>query len=354
MARGGQRRILVGILCLFVLSLCPFSIRAQDGQEYERSRPFQGMVRSDMAHAAARTAAELAALESAMRFLARQPALRFVNEENKDTGKTPPDLPGLTRFLYATHVLARGIRGFPPAMEAWVTVALVPSEEPIVQSISAALRRPDLVQLCSLTFKRQKALLAEYDARSRPLLVLAPNTGGKKMDVQELQRPLDGLRALDAYLSLLPLRQQTWSEPQKTREAMLRAHALDPESPCILVALAELDLQLNRPAEALEYATAAIRLAPNLYPAHNVKGVALLRQSLPALAAQAFGEAIALAPGDPEPYAHRAAALLVQEELPAMCADFRSACARGDCSGYRWAVGAGKCQEGKGVADHSP
>jgi tetratricopeptide (TPR) repeat protein len=310
---------------------------------YESRRPFQGLIRHDMAERAARAAADLDAMRHAMRILAREPALRFANSMVKEVRQEPPNLAGMARLLFSTRFLGAEAKGFPTAMEAAVRVTLVPPDEPLPYAVAAALAQPGLLALCSQAVSRQEALLAQYDAQSVPLLALPPATGGKRLDLLALEHTINGLQSIERYLSLLPLRRQMWENPLETREKLEQAHECDPQSPFVLVALAEVCLQIDRPAEALDHAVAAIRLTPDLYPAHDVKGAILLRQRLPILASGAFNDAISLAPRNPELYVHRAAAYLAQETLPDMCADFRSACALGDCSGYQWAKASDKC-----------
>ncbi len=347
-----QNTALLHILCCLFWLLLP-ATHAVSGTAaapqrtlvFEQQRPFQGLIRRETALAAAKVAAELSAIHQAMRSLAREPSLQLATNTCKENAQPLPSLPGLARLLYTTRLSVEGISGFPPSAKAVAQVVLVPPTAPLRESVIAGLKNQTSLALCSIVFEEQTRLLANYDALAKPLLTVSAETTGKEAELQKIQIIFDKLKALEVYLTLLPQRTSTWNAPQAVEEILLRIHTLDPTSPLILTALAEVNLQLDRPAEALNYANAAISSAPHLYFAYDIKGAALLRQRLPASAAAAFTEALTLSPQNAELYAHRAAAFFVQEEIAAMCSDFRTACALADCTGYQWAKDTAKCFE---------
>jgi tetratricopeptide (TPR) repeat protein len=305
-------------------------------------RPFRGPVRRDMAERIARLAAELAAWEQAARLLAREPDLQFINT---DSSAIFP-LDGLARAIFSTRIEALGAEGFPPNLQAVVKLSLIPPKN-LRQSLLNALSSQSLLELYAQVLARQKSLLDRYEYLSAKLLPLNPIAHGGQEEMHWLQSITNELIALELYIALLPQYSHSRIASEETTLRLLEAERLAPNSPPILTALAEILLQTGRPMAALEYIERALAQAPNFARAHDTKGIILLRQSLPSLAAESFGRAIALAPRNSVYYMNRASAYLLLEEESAMCRDFKSACKLGDCDGLLWARSVGRCGGGQ-------
>lgn len=316
---------------------------AQATEDFVARRDFRGFVHRDMAERAARTAAELAAMDQALRLLAKEPDLQFANAADAEGVSIPPPLDGLARMLFATPVTASGMQGFPPNVHAVVQVRLVLPEN-LRQQLHDALPRQDMLELYGQVLAAQRSLVARYDVLADFLLALHPMDGGGKEQEHVLRSIVNEMAALDIYISTLPLYEQNWDAPQKAQAELQKAHSLAPNNPLILTSLAEVLLQLDRAPAAMEHVGEALRLSPEFARAHDVKGAILLRQRLPALATESFGRAVALSPRNAAYRVHRASAYLVLEDETGMCADFQSACALGDCEGLQWAKSSGKCR----------
>ena len=329
---------------LALLAALPSQARAaQQDEEFIARRDFRGFVQRHMAERVARTAAELTAMDHAIRLLAKEPDLHFANDADVGGVPTPPPLDGLARMLFAVPLAASGMQGFPPNVHAVVHVRLVPPED-LRNALHEALSRPDMLELYGQVLSSQRALVSRYDALADQLLARHPMDGGGREESLILQSIINEIAALDIYVSTLPLYEQYWDAPQKAQTEMQKAHDLAPKNPLILTSLAEVLLQLDRAPAAMEHVGDALRVSPEFARAHDVKGAILLRQRLPALAAESFGKAVALSPRNPAYHVHRASAYLVLEEEAGMCADFQIACALGDCEGLQWAKSAGKCR----------
>jgi tetratricopeptide (TPR) repeat protein len=276
------------------------------------------------------------ALQSAMRLLVKESDLRFAS------GGAPFSLEGLAGRMYSTEIVAVGVQGFPPHVQASAKVRLIPPERPR-EALIEALRDPESLDLHALLLARRADLIAGCDLLAERILPLNPHTGGGREDSLLLQSLARTLEALDLYGEALKRHGAGWRQPEEALEALGHARDKAPNDPLILLALAEVSLRLDRPAEAMEYAARAGTLAPDLPRAHDLIGTILLRQGLPALAAEAFDRASALAPGKARYLNHRASAHLILEQTEAFCADFRAACALGDCEGYHWARATEKC-----------
>lgn len=345
--RTGALCLLAALLLLAahcIACLMPLEAKAAGTtEEFVARRDFRGLVHRDMAERAARTAAELAAMEQAQRILAKDPDLRFATAADAGGASVPLPLDGLARMLFATPQTASGMRGFPPDVHAVVHVRLVPPENPRKQ-LHDALPRQDLLELYAQALAVQRSLVARYDAAAEFLLALHPGDGGGKEQAHILRSIVNEMIAMDIFTSTLPLSEQHWNAPQRAQAKLQKAHALAPGNPLILTSLAKAYLQLDRAPAAMEHVGQALRVNPEFAHAHDVKGAVLLRQRLPALAAESFGRAISLSPRNAAYRVHRAAAYLVLENEAGMCADFQSACALGDCEGFQWAKSAGKCR----------
>lgn len=342
----GVRRMLKTVLfatALGFLASVPQVRAAQTPEEFTERRDFRGFVQRDMAERTAITAAEIAAMEHAIRLLAKEPDLQFANTPTPDGVPTPPPLDGLARMLFTTPLTASGMQGFPPNVHAVARVSLIPPDD-LRKNLHQALARQDMLELYSQVLSMQRSLVARYDAQAAPLLVRHPMDGGGKEEAHILQSINNEMAALDIYLSILPLYEQHWDGPQKAQRELQKAQSLAPKNPLILTSLAEVMLQLDRAPAAMEHVGEALRINPEFPRAHDVKGAILLRQRLPVLAAESFGKAAALSPRNALYRIHRASAYLVLEDEAGMCADFQAACGLGDCEGFQWAKNAGKCR----------
>jgi len=331
------------ILCIFFsTSFFPLPVicapETHESAVITERRPFRGFVRRDMAERTARLAADLAAWEQAARSLAREPDLHFINA---DSSLSLP-LDALAYMIFSIRLEALGVEGFPPHQQAIVKVSLLPPKN-LRASLLDALARQDLLELYAQVLARQRNLLERYEHFTTKLLPLNPATDGGQEEMHRLQSIINELIALDLYLELLPEYNHNWATPETAMPQLLRAERLAPNNPLILLALAEVFLQTDRPVAALEYVERALRQTPDFARGHNVKGAILLRKRLPSLAAESFGRAIALAPRNPVYYIHRGSAYLLLEEESAMCRDFKSACGLGDCDGLQWAKSVGRC-----------
>ena len=341
-ARKVQAPIVLMFCILFLVSLFPLpALCAPDTHKdavITEHRPFRGFIRRDKAERTAKLAAALAAWDQAARALAREPDLQFIDADSN----IPLPLDALARMIFSIRVEALGVEGFPPHQQATVRISLLPPES-LRTSLLDALPRLDLLELYAQAMARQRGLLERYDHLAAKLLPLNPSTDGGQEEMHRLQNIVNELIALDLYLELLPGYNHNWKAPEATKPQLLRAERLAPNNPLVLLALAEVFLQMDRPVAALEYVERALRQTPNFARGHNVRGAILLRKRLPTLAAESFGRAIALAPRNSVYYMHRGSAYLVLEEESAMCRDFKSACGLGDCEGLQWAKSVGRC-----------
>lgn len=325
---------------LFLFSLgaaFPQPAWAQD--TFTEARYFQGVVRRDMAERVALAAAEQQAMKAAVRELAKDPDLQFVHEGN---AASVPPLEGIAAKLYGTEVLVLGIQGFPPSVQTFVELRLIRPDN-LRNDLRLALRQEGALEQYAQVFAREARLIARYDELAREVLPLPPHTGGGQETFYTLQGLVRNLDALALLKEALKAYGKSWLKPEEAHRLLNKAHSMAPSDPLIRVALAEVLLQLNRPAEAMEHAALAASAEPGLARAHDAKGMVFLRQFLPSLAAESFSTAISLEPRNAVYYAHRASAYLIQEEREKMCADFQSACSLGICEGLQWAQRSGKC-----------
>ena len=356
--RPGRRQATDGVfgwrvtagLVTFLLALLT-ATPALSQETFTEARYFQGLVRRDMAERVAQAAAEQLAFKNAIRLLAKHPDLGFAPDAGapQEGLAAAPPLEGLAAKLYSTEVIVLGMQGFPPNMQAFVEVRLVPPKD-LRTALHAALLQPSSLELYTLLLSRRAQIIAEYDTLAAKVLPLNPHNGGGKEDFYALQGLVHNLDALNILQEALKLHELNWTEPEKAYELIRKAQSMAQTDPLLRTALAEVLLQLDRPSEAMEQASLAASASPGFARAHDIKGAIFLRQLLPALAAESFGQAVTLDPGNAAYYVHRASAYLIQEETQAMCADFQSACALGDCEGYQWARRSGKCLPPTGQA----
>ncbi len=327
------------LLCL----ACPLGWAASAfGQEFIGTRPFKGLVRQDLASGAARTAVTIYAIEQAMRELVQHPDMQFASGSRYTAPLGAQELAGLVRMLYTISTTKTEVEGFPPEMHAMVQVGIAPKADFRARFYYAMTHREHL-GIYSRIYEQQQQLLEEYDALAPTLLRISQDAMTGKEKLLALQSVVQRLAALEKFEALLPSLTDRWETPAEAQVQLETFLKVDPQNPLYLTALAETLIQLDRPAEAQAYAAEAVDKQPDYARAHDIYGTILLRRRLPALAAKAFGEAIALAPALAEYRLHRAAAFLVQEEIDGMCQDLHTACVYGQCEQYEWARDIGKC-----------
>ena len=341
--------LVLPVLFFLAASLCsgPVAAYAEEAghnEAFVTSREFRGLIRRDMAEYAARTAAEIMAMEQAARILVQEPDLQFAN--GAASQPSPLSLDGLARMVFATPLEDSKIQGFPPHVQAVVHVRLEAPKN-LRNTLHIALTQRDMLEIYGQVLALQRSLVERYDVLATKILPLSPTEEGGKEEAHALQSVVNELKAMNILLSLMHQYSRAWDEPQKVQEELRKAHALAPANPLLLTALAELFLRLDRAPAAMEYVGEALRKNPGFARAHDVKGTILLRQSLPVLAAESFGKAIELAPDNAAYRVHRASAYLVLEEETEMCADFQAACGLGDCEGLEWAKNSAKCRAGQ-------
>ncbi|MDL2290993.1 hypothetical protein LJC09_02695 [Desulfovibrio sp. OttesenSCG-928-F20] len=346
-------RLCAGIAlgCCFLGLFVPFLARPAFGASeavppapliFEERREFQGYVRRGMAEVAARLAAQSAAYGQAELLLARDEDLRFADRSGSGGLAAPLPLDGLAHMIFSTQVAALGVEGFPPRLQAVVQVRLTPPDNQRA-ALLEALGQPGKLELYAQILQEQRRLLVRYDQLAEDLLPRRPNEHGGQEEGHHIQGVVNEMLALDILLSLLPGYDDRWKQPERATIDLARAGTLASSNPLVLTALAEAELQMDRPVRALEFASRALERSPAFARAHDLKGTILLRQHLPVLAEESFTRAIELVPKNPVYFTHRAAARLVLEHLPDMCADFQSACGLGDCEGLQWGRHSGVC-----------
>ncbi len=302
-------------------------------------------MRLDMAEAAAFGAARISAMRGAVRALAARPDFVYLAGQEGPEAGAPLDPLSLAYALTETSPSAESaLNGLPPRMRVTVALASRPASGSLGERILFLLKKPQVLELYTLAAQRDEECLADYDAAAE-----AAMSPGERPDAHVLENKLlttaRRLKAQQVYLDVLPLLDNAWKNPERVQDSMLKALALDSENPLALSALGEARLQLDRPLEALECLSRAIRIKPDFSRAYHSRGITYLRLQLPAMAGSDFGEAVRLSPDNPDYWRDSATAWLIQEDLPAMCRAFAQACRLGDCSGYEWAVEKNKCQK---------
>ncbi len=326
---------------IIILCLCFFATPCLAAkEEYIGSRRFQVLVRQDLADEAARVFVETYALEQGMRNLAKNSHLQFAIEPHQALSER--ELAGFAKILYDLQIVEKGVETYPPEVHTFVHVSMELREN-WRQLLAQYLQNRELVKLYGRIFEMQKALLADYDALADEIIALPEGAPGGRLKSDALQNIVNRMRATEDFEALLTAYDVKWHDPKLASEHLQKLLKIDGQNALLLTALAEALLQLDRPADAQLVASEAVSLAPDYPKAHDIYGIILLRQQLPALASKSFSESIALSPSEPRYRLHRAAAFLVQEEILAMCQDLRIACVYGECEQYAWARRQGKC-----------
>ena len=312
--------------------------KVSDAVRAEAQRNFAGTLTYAQMENVTEAAAVLALFDRVMRELAHHPDVRFAGENDGSASFTPPNLEGLARFLYGTRRVDSQFGRTGTTEHITVTVEAVQQHDNLRTAIVQGLRQPGLLERYASAASLQQAQLRVFDEFS------TPTAGATSFQVDaELSRAANSLLATSGYLALLPEFGGFWQFPKKNMEKMKALAEISPGNPLVLSARAELFMQMDKAREAAEAVDAALMALPGQPFLHDIKGITALRQHMPALAAASFGTAIDHAPKNAAYLLHRASAYLVQGNAPAMCADFRAACAAGDCSGYQWARERGQC-----------
>ena len=304
----------------------------------EAQRNFAGNLTYAQIENVTEAAAVLALFDRVMRDLAHHPDVRFAGENDGSASFTPPNLEGLARFLYGTRRVDSQFGRTGATEYITVTVEAVQQHDNLRTAIVQGLRQPGLLERYASAASLQQAQLRVFDEFSTPTAGATPFQAEA-----ELSRAANSLLATSGYLALLPEFGGFWQYPKKNMEKMKALAEISPGNPLVLSARAELFMQMEKTREAAEAVDAALMVLPGQPFLHDIKGITALRQHMPALAAASFGTAIDHAPKNAAYLLHRASAYLVQGNAFAMCADFRAACAAGDCSGYQWARERGQC-----------
>ncbi|BFR49362.1 tetratricopeptide repeat protein [Nitratidesulfovibrio sp. HK-II] len=241
------------------------------------------------------------------------------------------------------------------------------------ERVRAVLRDEALLELHEDVLRREAALTEEaLDAAQATARHVARHGGEDESPFAQrlgaLARSLEALELYRACLSGIPVGGDTadkgnpppqhsaaengigsgwggWGAPP---EAMLRhmrrAVALDARNPLLWNALGEALLLLDRPQDAMEAQDRALKLSPGFARALHARAVCHLRLQMPALAVEDASAAIRLRPDVAAHWRVRGAAWQVRGEPGPMCDDFYRACALGDCEGLRLARGRGQCR----------
>lgn len=309
------------------------------GGEAVASREYGPNIKKDYAVVAARAAASLEALEKSMRTLAQSKIIRFAGANDGTVSFLPPNFEGLVRYLNKLS-----LEELPAENNEIKEVRILAKVEFINPELNLALvealKKPDLMDRYGALNNIQAKALKDYDIIASALLERDDPTG---FSHKQLAKAVSALKAVEMVEEILLNYQGVWLAPEKEAKKLEEAMVQGPDNPLILGSLAELYIQQGKSHEARELVDKALELGP-FYPfLHDIKGVILLRQHLPALAADAFTETIKLSPKNPMYRMHRASAYLVQGDQDAMCKDFRTACVLGDCTGYQWAREGKRC-----------
>lgn len=155
---------------------------------------------------------------------------------------------------------------------------------------------------------------------------------------------LKALQLLRQSLSPPKADKASQSRTAQIEQMMNQAAKLDPDNPLVFYLLGENQLKTSRSAQAVASFTHSLKLAPELAPALLGRGTAYLRLNLLDLAIADYDKALKLSPDQPTYHMARASALLIKEDFPAMCRDFKEACSKGECEGYHWATSRGYCE----------
>ncbi|MGJ3521667.1 tetratricopeptide repeat protein [Nitratidesulfovibrio sp. D1] len=236
--------------------------------------------------------------------------------------------------------------------------------------VRAVLRNESLLELHEEALRREAALTEEaLDAAQATARHVARHGGDDESPFAQrlgaLARSLEALELYRACLTGIPAEGEAqdgdsaavpapqaangagngWGlAPEAVLRHMRRAVTLDARNPLLWNALGEALLLLDRPQDAMEAQDRALRLSPGFARALHARAVCHLRLQMPALAVEDASAAIRLRPDVAAHWRVRGAAWQVRGEPGPMCDDFYRACALGDCEGLRLARGRGQCR----------
>ncbi|MEG6504555.1 tetratricopeptide repeat protein [Nitratidesulfovibrio sp. 1201_IL3209] len=236
--------------------------------------------------------------------------------------------------------------------------------------VRAVLRNESLLELHEEMLRREAALTEEaLDAAQATARHVARHGGDDESPFAQrlgaLARSLEALELYRACLTGIPAEGEAqdgggaavpapqaangagngWGlAPEAVLRHMRRAVTLDARNPLLWNALGEALLLLDRPQDAMEAQDRALRLSPGFARALHARAVCHLRLQMPALAVEDASAAIRLRPDVAAHWRVRGAAWQVRGEPGPMCDDFYRACALGDCEGLRLARGRGQCR----------
>ncbi len=336
----------------FAVMLRPFSAAASENTpsiKASAERPYGGLVRPERAAKAAGAAARIALAKETVAALAKNDILRFILAPNPE-GHTPPVLLARKNTPAFVYSLAKITSNKTRANRENDTAAVIAeiSAEPVDdlrERVIALLHSSDYIELYSGGLLAAERQLKLYDELAETALHAGSSRYTQSM-TDSLERRLNSLLAAMLYLDALPLLDGSAPKDIPRANAMLReAHQLDPENALVLCSLGELLIQANRLNEAEERLDRALKYQPDLPRAYHLRGAVYLQGKLSALAVKDFDAAISLAPSNPTYRNSRAAAYLVENKIPEMCADLNEACRLGDCSSYTWAKKEGQCPD---------
>ena len=257
--------------------------------------------------------------------------------------------------------------------DALLADAPPPTQDAGFDLVRAVLRNESLLELHEEVLRREAALTEEaLDAAQATARHVARHGGDDESPfAQRLGALARSLEALELYRACLsgtapdgdipagdttagkasgtPLATQAapggWGlAPAAMLRHMRRAVSLDTRNPLLWNALGEALLLLDRPQDAMEAQDRALRLSPGFARALLARAVCHLRLQMPALAVEDASAAIRLRPDVAANWRVRGAAWQVRGEPGPMCDDFYRACALGDCEGLSLARGRGQCR----------
>ncbi len=301
------------------------------------TQAFSGRLSPEAASAIAEARCRVRLLEGAVYNLKISPLLSSLQTES-----TPLNYGSIAQSLSRIMIVEQAD---PASGEAGNQIALVVELTPLYPDLSTAIKAGIADQ--DFQYLQAQALALEKDSLLEVERLL-PQVLNDESDGSLLKKHLNRLSALDLcrrYLeppkSALP---NSEDRVQQIEQAMNQAARLDPSNPLVFCILGANQLQSGRTAQAVASYSQALKFNNAFLPALSGRGTAYLRLNLIDLALADFNQAITLNKDNPAYYMARASALLMREDFPAMCQDFRTACGKGECEGYNWAVNSGHCK----------
>lgn len=303
--------------------------------------PHGGIITPEIATSVAKSQVLRAAMLSASNALAGQASVQFLNENNGGVNFSSFNLDGLARKICQfsepdCNIHSEKVVCFTRA--TWL------DNTSISEDLVTNLQEVPLLERFVALVHRNDVLLQQYDSLTQNIDA-SKQQKEKKILTAQLTAIATELDALMAYEELLKEYNDKWKNPQKVVAALEPLLKKKPESPLILVALAEAFTQLEMPIKALDYVDKGINLLPDVAYFYDIKGAALLLQHLPVLAESSYSKAISLAPSEAFYKTHRGYALYLLGKEEAMCEDFYQACVEGDCAALSWSREKNLCKK---------